>query len=157
MPKFNMTRQYPHSAANVFAVASDIASYKHFLPLVRGSKAWGERTQDDGTVALKSALTIVYKRLNMNETIRSDMVVDRKAMTIRATSSDGLLKQMVSVWKVSELPDGGSEVEMDVDYTMKSKMMQLLVSSVFDMALRRIANALGDRVEALYGKQAANA
>ncbi len=45
----------------------------------------------------------------------------------------------------------GSEVEMDIDYAMKSKMMQVLVSGMSTWAMRKIANALGDRVAEVHG------
>ena len=157
MPKFNVKRKYPYSAEQLYSVAADVANYNKFIPLVRGSRAWNREKGEDGTEAFKASLTIVYKRLNINETVNSDIVIDPNAMTVKATSADGILKSLNSLWKVYELPEGGSEVEMDVDYTMNSKMMQVLVSSVFDLALRRIANALGERVEKIYGKQAATA
>jgi ribosome-associated toxin RatA of RatAB toxin-antitoxin module len=153
MPKFNMTRKYPYAAAEIFAVASDVASYSAFVPLVRDSKVWKRQTQDDGTRTFKAALTISYKKLNIREVIRADMTVDDKAMTIAGTSADGMLKHLNSLWKVRALAEGGAEVEMDIDYAMKNKMMQVLVSGMFDLAMRRIANALGDRVAAIYGHQ----
>ncbi len=155
MPKFNVTRKYSHSAEDLFAVAADVPAYHNFVPLVRISRVWDRKQNADGTESFKAALTIVYKRLNMRETIESDMVVDPKTRTITATSSDGILSSMHSVWKVNALPGGGAEVEMDVDYTMKSKMMQVLVSGMFDLALRKIANALGERVEKLSARKRA--
>jgi coenzyme Q-binding protein COQ10 len=153
MPKFNVKRTYRFPADQVFAVASDVASYHKFIPLVKASRVWNVRKEADGTESFKAALNIRYKRLKLDETIESDMVLDPKAMMIRAKSSDGVISSLGSFWKVTPLADGTSEVEMDVDYTMKSKMMQVLVSSMFDLALRRIANALGERVEELYGSK----
>jgi coenzyme Q-binding protein COQ10 len=157
MPKFNIKRKYPHSADQIFAVASDVASYSQFVPLVRASRVWDRKKLEDGRISFKALLTITYKRLDLKETLQSDMVVDPQAKTISATSAYGILKRLNSVWKVYDLPDGGSEVEMDFDYEMNSKMMQVLVSSVFDLALRRIANALGERVEELYVRKSVTA
>jgi coenzyme Q-binding protein COQ10 len=151
MPKFNMTRKYPYTADQLFSVAADVESYNQFLPLVRGSRVWARRKQEDGTETFKSALTITYRKLNIRETIKSDMKVNPASRSIHATSADGALQSLDSVWMVRDLPEGGAEVEMNVDYTMKSKVMQTLVSSVFDLALRRIANALGERTAKLYG------
>ncbi len=157
MPKFNVKRKYPYSAEQLYAVASDVGHYNKFIPLVRGSTIKDVEKHADGTTSFAAALTIVYKRLNISETVKSSIVVDPKARTIKAHASDGIIKNLDSVWKVYELPEGGSEVEMNVDYAMTSKMMQVLVSSVFDLALRRIATALGERVEKVHGKQAATA
>jgi coenzyme Q-binding protein COQ10 len=151
MPKFNMTRKYPYPAGQVFEVASKVRAYDKFVPLVRGVNISDRQSRADGTVAFKAALTISYRKLNIRETVQADVVVDPAAMTIVGTSSGGLLSHLNSIWKVRSLEDGGSEVEMDIDYAMNSKMMQVLVSGMFDLAMRRIANALGDRVAEVHG------
>jgi coenzyme Q-binding protein COQ10 len=151
MPKFNMTRKYPYPADQVFAVAAKVRAYDKFVPLVRGVQISERQISADGAESFKAALTITYRKLNIRETVQADVTVDPKAMTITGVSSDGILSHLNSIWKIRSLADGGSEVEMDIDYAMKSKMMQVLVSGMFDLAMRRIANALGDRVAEEYG------
>ena len=41
MPKYNVTREMPYKAAELYAIAADVDSYKDFLPLVESSRSFG--------------------------------------------------------------------------------------------------------------------
>lgn len=155
MPKFTVSRQLPFNSDQLYAIAVDVDSYSQFLPLVRKSEVWNRKTVAPGVEEYEAALTVTYKKLQVHETFVSHVTADHNAKTVRSTSSSGPVKKMSSLWQIKDLPGGGAEIEYSIDYTLRSKTMQLLLSGLFDLALRRVMAAFEQRAHALYDKKVA--
>ena len=56
MPKFNVTREMPYKAAELFAIAADVDSYKDFLPLVESSRTFDRERDGRGCRALQGRI-----------------------------------------------------------------------------------------------------
>ena len=154
MPKFNVTRSVPYSAEQVFAIASDVKHYREFLPLVKRSVVRNARDLGDGRRAFEGELTIAYKKLSIEEVMTSNVTVDPAKLTVTAESSQGPVKSLVSEWKIVPLGDNLSEISFSIDYELRSRTLQFVLSGMFDMAVRRIMSAFEDRARQLYGTPA---
>ena len=150
MTKFSVTRDVPFSADQVFAIARDVEHYKGFLPLVKESSVSHLKKLPDGRTRFEAHLRISYQKLGINETMRSEVVVDETTRTVTAVSSEGPVKQLNSEWKFVDVP-GGAQIQFTVDYTLKSRTLQFLLSGMFDMMVRRIMTAFEERARKLYG------
>ena len=155
MPKFSVSRQLPFSSDQLFAIATNVEDYHEFVPLVRKSEVWNRKTVAAGVEEYDAALTVTYKKLQVHETFVSHVVADSLKKTVKSVSSSGPVKKMTSLWKIRDLPEGGTEIEYSIEYTLKSKTMQLLLSGLFDMALRRVMAAFEKRAHDLYDVKAA--
>lgn len=151
MTKFSVTRNVPFSVEQVFAIASDVARYREFLPLVRKSAVSNVQAQSDGKSTFDSELTCTYKKLGISEVLRSKVVVDPAARLVTATANEGPVKSLVSEWKILPGAKGGADIHFTVDYTLQSRSLQFLLSGMFDMMVRRIMNAFEERARKLYG------
>ncbi|HUR43043.1 MAG TPA: type II toxin-antitoxin system RatA family toxin, partial [Aestuariivirga sp.] len=58
---------------------------------------------------------------------------------------------LVSQWKIRRGVNGGSEIQFTVDYTLKSRSLQFLLSGMFDLIVRRVMAAFEARAKTLYG------
>ena len=154
MPKFNVTRSVPYSAEQVFAIARDVKHYRDFLPLVKRSVVRNVRDLGDGREAFEGELTIAYKKLSIEEVMTSNVTVDPAKLTVTAESSQGPVKRLVSEWKIVPLGENLSEISFSVDYELRSRTLQFVLSGMFDMAVRRIMTAFEDRARELYGMPA---
>lgn len=154
MPKFNVTRSVPYSAEQVFAIARDVKHYRDFLPLVKRSVVRNARDLGDGHEAFEGELTIAYKKLSIEEVMTSNVTVDPAKLTVTAESSQGPVKRLVSEWKIVPLGENLSEISFSVDYELRSRTLQFVLSGMFDMAVRRIMTAFEDRARELYGMPA---
>lgn len=154
MPKFNVTRSVPYSAEQVFAIARDVKHYRDFLPLVKRSVVRNARDLGDGREAFEGELTIAYKKLSIEEVMTSNVTVDPAKLTVTAESSQGPVKRLVSEWKIVPLGENLSEISFSVDYELRSRTLQFVLSGMFDMAVRRIMTAFEDRARELYGMPA---
>jgi coenzyme Q-binding protein COQ10 len=151
MPKFSVTREMPYKAAELFAVAADVDSYKDFLPLVESSRTYDRTKVSDGVERFKGELRVRYKKLHIDETFLSDVVADRAALKVSSRSEGGLFEHVVAEWRFSDRKSGGSTVEFQVDYKAKSRSLQFFMSGMFDYMVRKINNAFEARARELHG------
>ena len=155
MPKFNVTREVPHTVEQVFHIASDVANYRAFLPLVKRSAVRNRKTHPDGRETFEAELTVAYKKLGIEETMTSHVTVDPATHTVTSRCSDGPVKELLAVWKINPAGASASEIEFTVDYALKSRSLQFILSGMFDMIVRRIMSAFEARVKQIYGKAVA--
>ena len=156
MSKFSVARHVPYTADQIFAIASDVASYSTFLPLVRRSTVSNRKDLGDGREGFESELVITYKKLGISEVMRSTVITDKTKRLVTATSGeDGPIKSLDSGWRIVPGANGGCDIELAIDYTLKSRSLQFLLSGMFDLAVRRIMTAFEDRAKELYGAAAA--
>ena len=151
MPRFSVSRSVPYTAQQVFAIARDVARYKEFLPLVKRSIVRGAKTDDQGNEHFEGELTVAYDKLRIEEVMTSRVIVDPAALTVTARSDQGPVKHLVSEWKIVPTGDNRCDINFTVDYTLKSKMRQMVLSGMFDMAVRKVMSAFEERARALYG------
>jgi coenzyme Q-binding protein COQ10 len=150
MTKFSVSRQVPYTPDQVFEIASKVEDYRHFLPLVKVSTVRNRRVGDDGVIEFDSTLEISYQKLAISENLESHVTVDRAKRTVRSTSSQGPVTSLLAEWRISDAP-GGATIHFTVDYTMRSRSLQFLLSGMFDMMVRRVLSAFEARARKLYG------
>lgn len=155
MPKYNISRELPYSAKQLLEVALDVGSYKSFVPLVKESAVANRKNGPDGMETFDATLRVIYGKLRVDESFKSHVEVDRKNLSVTATSNEGPITHLVSNWKIRDLPGGRSEVNYSVDYTLKSRTLQFLLGGMFDLAMRKIMTAFEKRAALLYGTKAA--
>ena len=151
MPKFSTTRKMPYSARQLFAIADDVDNYCKFVPLVKESRAYEVRPGANGGRTFKGVLVIRYSKLGINERLVSLVTSDPAVFTITSEAVGGPVKRLASQWAFADSADGGCEVTLDVDYKMRSRTMQFMLSGMFDLALRKIHAAFEARAHKLYG------
>lgn len=151
MPNFSVSRSVPYTADQVFAIARDVARYKEFLPLVKRSIVRGAKTDAQGREHFEGELTVAYDKLRIEEVMTSRVTVDPAVLTVTARSDQGPVKHLVSEWKIVPTGDNRCDINFTVDYTLKSKMLQMVLSGMFDMAVRKVMSAFEERARVLYG------
>ena len=151
MPNFSVSRSVPYTAEQVFAIARDVARYKEFLPLVKRSIVRHPKTDEQGNEHFEGELTVAYDKLRIEEVMTSRVTVDPRALTVTARSDQGPVKHLVSEWKIVPTGDNRCDINFTVDYALKSKMLQMVLSGMFDMAVRKVMSAFEERARALYG------
>jgi coenzyme Q-binding protein COQ10 len=151
MTKFNVTKVVPYTADQVYRIAADVTNYRKFLPLVRASTVSNRRKHDNGVETFDAAMTVVYRKLKIDQTFLSHVEADPRSRTVKSTSDKPPVKHLVSIWTIKDLPGGKCQVEYFIDYQLRSRTMQFFVSGLFDMALRKIFAAFEARARELYG------
>lgn len=150
MSHFSTTRRVNLTPAQAYAIAADVASYKEFIPLLKRSVIRGDRKNENGVERFLADLVLVVPKINMTESFTSAVTADISNHLVTATSSDGPLKSLKAVWKISSTADGKADVSITVDYTLKNMMLQMMAGGFMDFAAQKIMQAFEDRGRALY-------
>jgi coenzyme Q-binding protein COQ10 len=154
MPSFRTTRRVRHSAQNMFDLVTDVEAYPQFVPLCTGMRL-RQRTRDaEGVETLLADMEVGYKAIR--ERFTSRVVCDRANLTILVDYVDGPFSRMKNRWVFRDQPGAGaSTVEFFIDYEFKSRLLGLLMGSMFDTAFRRFSAAFERRADEVYGRPGA--
>lgn len=149
MPVFNVTRRVAHPAGVLHGIVSDVASYDEFLPLCESARIWNERELGDGKQAFRAELIIAYPKFGLRENFVSDVTTDATRLTVLATSSEGPIAHLENRWRFVEVSKNSCDVVFALDYKMKSRPLQFIMSQMFDHAVRKMMNAFEERARVL--------
>ncbi len=158
MPSFRTTRRVAHSAADMFALVADVEKYPQFLPMCTGLDVRRRSTDARGREVIVADMSVGYKAIR--ETFTSRVTLDREALKILVEYVDGPFRHLENTWTfVDETPVAlpRSKIDFFIDYEFKSRMLGLLMGSLFDAAFRKFAEAFERRADALYGRSAQQA
>ena len=151
MPKHSISRKVPFTVDQVFAIASDVAQYKQFLPLVRRSQVHSRSTLPDGREVLEAELIVSYRKLNIQEVLQSTVTVDKERHMVSAHSTEGPVKHLDVEWQLTEAGPGACDIQFSIDYALVSRTLQFVLSGMFDMMVRKMMNGFEERARQLYG------
>lgn len=152
MPKFDTTRIVAHGPDQMFALVADIEKYPEFLPLCEDLKIRSRKERGD-VVLLIADMTIGYKAIR--ETFTSQVLLKPTESIIDVKYLDGPFRYLNNRWRFSEQPDGGCTVSFFIDYEFKSRMLGIVMGTMFDRAFRMFAEAFEKRADMIYGQKSA--
>jgi coenzyme Q-binding protein COQ10 len=153
MPEFSTKRRVRHAAAEMFDLVADIRKYPEFVPLCSALTVKSRNEKDDGTVVLVADMTVAYKIVR--ETFTSRVTLDRPNFRIFVEYLSGPFKRMHNRWVFYPAGDSACDVEFFIAYEFKSRMLAMLMGTMFDTAFRRFAVAFEQRADAVYGRKMA--
>ena len=153
MPSFRTTRTVSHPAVKMFDLVADVEKYPGFLPLCQGLTVRRRSTLPDGREVLVADMRVGFKAIR--ESFTSRVTLDRAANVIVAEYIDGPFKSLENRWTFRDRPPGdgstGCTVEFFITYEFKSRMLGLLMGSMFEGAFSRFAEAFEERADKVYG------
>ena len=152
MPSFRTIRSVPHSADKMFDLVADVEHYPEFLPLCQSLHVRRRSTQPTGEEVLVADMRVGYKAIRESFTTR--VTLDRVRKLILVEYIDGPFRALDNRWTFRDDPDtpGRSTIDFFIDYEFKSRMLGLLMGSMFDGAFRRFAEAFEHRADKVYAE-----
>lgn len=136
-----------YSAAEMFALVTDVASYPQFLPWC--DQALVIEESPDGMIA-KVGISIAG--LSQSFTTRNTHIEDRK---VSLKLIDGPFSRLDGHWEFSPLGDG-SQRACKIDFTLKydfdNAALAALVGPVFDKIAGSLVDAFVKRAAQVYGE-----
>ena len=146
MPQASVKRLIEADKQKLIELVLDIEKYKDFIPYCLDSKVY-ERNDKGDKIFIVADLTIgkgIFK-----DTYKSDVKYNKLDNTIYVTNIDGPLRYLENVWKFTE-KDNITEVSFDVDFELKNKFLNILMTKSFNYGLNKIADAFQNRAEELF-------
>lgn len=150
MPTFNTHRQVKHTDTQMFNLVSDVEHYPEFLPMCE-ALVIRSREERQGKTLLKADMTVGYKMIR--ETFTTQVLLDPDRHMIDVRYIDGPFRYLENRWSFSPLNDGEfCDVEFYIDYEFKSRMLGMLMGTMFDIAFKRFTEAFEMRADKIYGQ-----
>ena len=96
--------------------------------------------EPEGVEILVADMTVAYKLVR--ETFTSRVTLDRPNLQILVEYLEGPFSHLENRWTFQPLGERACEVEFFISYEFRSRMLGLLMGSMFDLAFRRFARRL---------------
>jgi coenzyme Q-binding protein COQ10 len=151
MPQFRTKRRVRHAAGDMFDLVADVEKYPEFVPLCQSLKVRRRTEGGEGIETVVADMTVAYKV--MRETFTSRVTLDRQNLQILVEYLDGPFSRMENRWDFHPRSGQACEVEFFIAYEFKSRMLGLLMGTMFELAFRRFAEAFERRADAVYRRE----
>ena len=130
-----------HSASQLYEIVLDIEKYPEFIPWCLGGQI-NKKIDKGDTIEIIADLTI-GKNFFKN-TYKSLVIYNKKKDTIHVTNIDGPLKHLENKWFFKTLGKS-SEINFYINFELKNKILNILLSKYFDLGVKKIAEAFEKR------------
>jgi coenzyme Q-binding protein COQ10 len=152
MPRFSSKRRVPHSASEMFDLVADVERYPEFVPLCQSLKVRQRTPMPDGSEIIVSEMTVSFKLVK--ETFTTEVTLDRPNLKIMVRYLRGPFSSLENRWTFEPKGEAACDVGFYIAYEFKSRMLALLMGSMFDVAFARFSAAFEKRADVVYGKRA---
>ena len=143
MPTHAEKRHLPFTPRQMFDLVADIERYPEFLPWCVGTRI---RSRDGDKIL--ADMIIGYKmfreRFTSNVTLSAPDRID-------VSYSEGPFKYLTNHWIFEPQDDGACVIDFYVDFEFRSRVLQRLIGTVFDRAVRIMVRAFEQRAQDIYG------
>jgi coenzyme Q-binding protein COQ10 len=152
MPNFNSRRLVKHSAPQMFDLVADVERYPEFVPLCSALKVVQRTPKPDGTEIVVCEMTVSFKLVR--ETFTTRVTLDRASLKILVEYLRGPFSNLENRWTFEPKSDTSCDVGFYLAYEFKSRMLAMLMGTMFDTAFQRFAAAFEKRADRIYGRPA---
>jgi len=148
MPKASVKRSIGCKKNQLIDLVLDIEKYPSFVPFCLDAKVH-DKKQEGNLLLIIADLTIGKGPLQ--DTYKSDVKFNKKLDSILVTNLDGPLKHLENKWYFKE-ENEITEVTFDVDFELKNRFLNIVMTKSFQYGLEKIADAFQNRAEELFSK-----
>jgi coenzyme Q-binding protein COQ10 len=150
MPSFSNKRRVSHSASEMFDLVADVERYPEFVPLCSALKIRQRTRISDGIEVVVADMTVSFKLVKENFT--SEVTLDRPNLKITVRYLRGPFSNLENRWTFEPKGEKACDVGFFISYEFRSRMLALLMGSMFDAAFARFSAAFEKRADLIYGK-----
>jgi coenzyme Q-binding protein COQ10 len=153
MQRFSNRRRVRHRAEQMFDLVADVERYPEFVPLCQSMKIRHRTPNPDGTEIVVAEMVVSFKLVR--ETFTSQVTLDRANLKILVEYLEGPFSTLENRWTFEPKGDAACDVGFFIAYEFKSRMLGMLMGTMFDTAFSRLSAAFEKRADQVYGKPAA--
>ncbi len=146
MPKASVKRLIECNKSQLIDLVLDIEKYPTFVPYCIDAKIY-EKKNTDNFINIIADLTI--GKGPFKDTYKSDVKLNKKNNSIYVTNIGGPLKHLDNKWTFEDHKEG-TEIYFDVDFEIKNKFLNILMTTSFQYGLNNIADAFQKRANKLF-------
>lgn len=141
MPHHHQKRLLPYTPKQMYDLVADVGKYQEFLPWCVGTRInW--RKQD----SFNADVLIGYKAIR--ETFTSTVTLTPNE-AISVHYERGPFSKLQNYWTFAQHPQG-CEVEFFIDFEFRTSLLNSIIQSFFEEAVKRMIDAFEKRAKAIY-------
>ena len=149
MPKASVKRLIECNKEQLIDLVLDIESYPLFIPYCLNSKIYEKKERED-IISIIADLTI--GKGPFKATYKSDVRYYKNSDTIYVTNIEGPLKRLDNKWIFLEKKNC-TEIFFDIDFEIKNKFLNIVMSKSFQYGLDKIADSFQKRANDLFNNK----
>jgi len=139
----------PYSAAQMYALVDDVASYPRFLPWCRAAEIVSRSTEE-----VVATLQVHKGAFNARFTTRNRL---HPHDSIGLSLVSGPFRSLEGEWRFEPIADKGSRVRLRLRFAFANPLNAWLLEPVFEHTSRTLVDAFVARARDVYGTRAATA
>jgi coenzyme Q-binding protein COQ10 len=152
VPRFSSQRRVAHRADQMFDLVADVERYPEFVPLCHALRIRQRKQNSDGTETIVADMTVSFKLVK--EVFASEVTLDRSGRKINVRYLRGPFSRLENRWTFEPRSEEACDVGFFIAYEFKSRMLAMLMGTMFDAAFARFSTAFEKRADVVYGKKA---
>ena len=146
MPKASVKRLIECDKNKLIDLVLDIEKYPNFVPYCIDAKIYEKKDTKD-FINIIADLTI--GKGPFSDTYKSDVKFNKKDNSIYVTNIGGPLNHLNNRWTFKD-HNKGTEIYFDVDFEIKNKFLNIIMTTSFQYGLDKIADAFQKRANQLF-------
>jgi len=146
MPRASVKRLIECKKNQLIDLVLDIEKYPTFVPYCIDAKVY-EKNDTGDFVTIIADLTI--GKGPFKDTYKSNVKFNKKNNSIYVTNINGPLKHLDNKWTFEDHLEG-TEIYFDVDFEIKNKFLNILMTTSFKYGLDKIADSFQKRANQLF-------
>lgn len=147
MPIIRRSQKEPFSAKQMYELVNDVNAYPTFLPWCKGA-----RIITATPTMMEASILTAKGPLNKWFTTRNTLVENEK---ITLNLVDGPFKHLRGEWKFQDLPEGGSEIHLMIDFDFSFGPARLILTPIFENIAGSMVSAFSAQAKVRYGRELA--
>ena len=149
MPKASVKRTINCSKKDLINLVLSIEDYPKFIPYCLNAKIYEDKFENNNQLIIAD-LTI--GKGPFKDTYKSNVKYKIGEDIILVKNMDGPLKYLDNKWKFKTIGNS-TEVTFDVDFELKNKFLNIIMTKSFKYGLDKIADAFQKRAEELFNNR----
>lgn len=134
-----------YSAAEMYALVSDIEAYPDFLPWCRSTRILS-RSEDEVRAVIEMVKGRVHKSFSTINRMQHHKMIDIRLL-------EGPFRRLEGYWRFDPLRADASKVSLDMEFEFASPLLRMAVEPVFKQIANSLVDAFCKRAVDLYGRR----
>lgn len=145
--KIHRQKRLFHRPEDLLEMVIDVENYPKFINFISSVRILKREQPTPTTEALTVDVAVQYKFVS--ETFRSRATADREKLhiTIEKSGHGGAVRTLTNTWIFHPLSDGSTQLDFEVDVSLKAAPLQFLMRGKIDSAAKSIMNAFERRAK----------
>lgn len=149
MPTLNHSEKTRFTTRQIFDLVAAVDRYPEFIPWCKAARIVTPPENNQ----FEAELIVVFKGLTERYTSRVTLTSPQEEngqAEILAEMTKGPFHHLRNQWLLTPCEGGGCQIELDLDFRFKSRILDAMIGSVFGRASEKMVGAFRARARELY-------